>query len=85
MAEYAFKPRGVCSTLLSFELDDQKRIHNLRFENGCDGNLKAIAILLEGMSAQKAADLLRGNLCGKRGTSCADQLAQALDYALINH
>ena len=85
MAGYAFKPQGVCSRLINFELDGEKRIHNLQYEGGCNGNLKALGILLEGMPAKKAADKLRGNDCGGRGTSCADQLAQALDYVLINN
>ena len=85
MAGYAFKPQGVCSRLINFELDGEKRIHNLQYEGGCNGNLKALGILLEGMPAKAAADKLRGNDCGGRGTSCADQLAQALDYVLINN
>ena len=85
MAGYAFKPQGVCSRLINFELDGEKRIHNLQYEGGCNGNLKALGILLEGMPAKEAADKLRGNDCGGRGTSCADQLAQALDYGLINN
>ena len=85
MAGYAFKPQGVCARLINFELDGEKRIHNLQYEGGCNGNLKALGILLEGMPAKEAADKLRGNDCGGRGTSCADQLAQALDYVLINN
>jgi uncharacterized protein (TIGR03905 family) len=84
MAGYLFKPQGVCSTLISFELDDQKRIHNLRYEKGCDGNLKALGVMTEGMPAREVMDKLRGVNCGNKGTSCADQLAQALDYVLTN-
>lgn len=84
MAEYKYRPRGVCSTQISFDLDDQKRIHNLHYENGCDGGSKAIAVLVEGMPAKDVADKLRGNLCENKGTSCADQLARALDSVLNN-
>ena len=84
MAEYVFRPQGVCSTQVSFELDDQKRIHNLCFRDGCDGGSKAVAILVEGRSAAEVADILRDTLCGIKGTSCSDQLAQALDYVLGN-
>ena len=63
MAGYAFKPQGVCSRLINFELDGEKRIHNLQYEGGCNGNLKALGILLEGMPAKEAADKLRGNDC----------------------
>ena len=82
MQQYTYKPSGVCSVLIEYELDDEKKIHNLRFTGGCNGNLKAIGRLLEGQDAQYAADTLRGNLCKNRGTSCADQLAKALDEAL---
>ena len=84
MKEYKFSPEGVCSTQISFELDDQDRIHNLHYEDGCDGGSKAIAILVEGMPAKKVADILRDNNCEDRGTSCADQLALALDRVLNN-
>ena len=54
----------------------------MRFVGGCDGNLKAIGKLVEGADAKQIAELLRGNDCGGRGTSCADQLARAIDQAL---
>ena len=82
MQQYTYKPSGVCSVLIEYELDDEKKIHNLKFTGGCNGNLKAIARLLEGQDARYAADTLRGNLCGNKGTSCADQLSKALDQAL---
>ena len=58
------------------------KIYNLQFVAGCNGNLKAIGRLLEGQDAKHAADILRGNECGNRGTSCADQLAIAINEAL---
>ncbi len=82
MKEYTYKPSGVCSTNIEYKLDDEGRIHDLKFTGGCNGNLKAIGRLLEGQDAKKSADILRGNLCGNRGTSCADQLAKALDESL---
>lgn len=82
MKEYSYKPQGVCSTNIEYKLDDEGKIHDLKFTKGCNGNLKAIGRLLEGMEAKKAADILRGNECGMRGTSCADQLSKALDEAL---
>ena len=81
MQEYSFVPRGVCSRKITFNLEDGK-VYNLRFQGGCNGNLKAIGRLLEGKSAKEAADILRGNECGMRGTSCADQLSIALTEAL---
>ena len=84
MREITYEPKGVCARLLQFELDDENKIHNLMFVGGCNGNLKAIGRLLEGQDAAHAADILRGNDCGGRGTSCADQLAKAIDSALAN-
>lgn len=82
MKHYTFIPQGVCARQIDYDLDDEGRIHSLAFKGGCNGNLKAIGKLLEGADAGKAADTLRGNLCGGRGTSCADQLSKALDEAL---
>ena len=80
MTSYRYTPKGVCSTQIEFALEDGK-IHHLVFTGGCNGNLKAIGKLLEGRSAEEAAELLRGNDCGGRGTSCADQLSRALAAA----
>ena len=79
--EHVFTPKGVCAKQITFELEDGK-IYNLKFVAGCNGNLKAIGKLLEGQDAKHAADILRGNECGNRGTSCADQLAIAIGEAL---
>ena len=79
---YTYTPRGVCSRQISFDIDDDGKMHNLKFLGGCDGNLKAIGRLLEGADAKHAADILRGNDCGGRGTSCADQLARAIDEVM---
>lgn len=81
MSSYRFRPSGVCSQELSFNLEDGK-LHNVSFVGGCNGNLKAIGKLLEGADAQSTVDTLAGNLCGYRGTSCADQLAKAVALAL---
>lgn len=78
---HTFRPRGVCSTRIQFDLEDGK-LHNIRFQGGCDGNLKAIGKLLEGADAGFAVERLRGNDCAGRGTSCADQLTRAIEQAL---
>ncbi len=82
MESYTFKPQRVCAKLIDFNLDDDGRIHDLNFMGGCPGNLPAIAKLVEGKNAAEIANILRGNVCGGRGTSCADQLAIAIDNAL---
>ena len=81
MNTYIYTPKYVCSREIRFGLEGG-RVHNLRFIGGCDGNLKAIGKLLEGREAEEAIRLLKGNDCGGRGTSCADQLARALEEAL---
>ena len=81
MREYSYQPKGVCSRKVSFGIEDGK-LYGLKFEGGCPGNLQAISKLLEGYDAQKAVDVLMGNDCAGRGTSCADQLAKAVQDAL---
>lgn len=81
MHEFEFKPRGVCARNIHVELDDAGTVHNVTFEGGCNGNLKAIGKLVEGMPADRVIELLAGNTCGARSTSCADQLTRALAEA----
>ena len=81
MGVYRFTPRGVCSREIDFEIDGGK-LHSVSFIGGCNGNLKAIGKLVEGADARKISEILRGNQCGMKGTSCADQLAQANGLAL---
>ena len=69
---------GTCSRKINFEIDNEGRVHNVSFLGGCPGNLKAISKLVEGMEATKVIELLEGNICAQRPTSCADQLAKAL-------
>ena len=68
---YTVKPQQVCSTSLSFDLEGDV-VTNVEFVRGCDGNLKAISKLVDGMTVDKLESILRGN------TSCADQLAIAV-------
>jgi uncharacterized protein (TIGR03905 family) len=78
MERVTYSPSGVCSKQIDFDIEDGK-IRNLVYIGGCNGNLKAVGKLVEGKDAREIANLLRGNLCGMRGTSCADQLAKAID------
>jgi len=77
---YEYKTNGTCSTKINFCVEDGK-LHSVKFEDGCDGNLKAIGALVEGMDASEAVKRLKGILCDKRGTStsCGDQLARAIE------
>ena len=82
MKHYTYTPKGVCARQIDYDLDEDGRIYNLKFTGGCNGNLKAIGKLLEGNDARNAAYILRGNECGVKGTSCADQLAISIEEAL---
>lgn len=74
-------PKGVCPTSLSFDLEGNV-VKNIEFERGCNGNLKAISKLVDGMTVEQIESYLKGNICGNRNTSCADQLACAVRAAL---
>jgi uncharacterized protein (TIGR03905 family) len=78
--EYEYKTNGTCSTKIQFEIIDGL-VRNVRFTGGCNGNLKAIAALVEGMPKEKVIEILRGIDCRGKGTSCGDQLARALEEA----
>lgn len=79
--EYTYFPSGVCSKKIDIELEGDI-VKNVRFHGGCNGNLKAISKLVQGMSVEDVSEKLEGNTCGLRATSCADQLVQGLREAL---
>lgn len=81
MKRYSFRTQGVCAPEISFDLDGDK-VFNVKFYGGCNGNLKAISKLIDGMSVDEIEGVLRGNTCGVRDTSCSDQLAIAVRTAL---
>ena len=81
MAAYTYKPAGVCSAQINFNIEDGK-LSRVQFTGGCPGNLQAIGKLVEGKDAKEVADILKGNTCGPKNTSCADQLAKAIEKAL---
>ena len=78
---HSYKPKGTCSSRIHFDLTDGK-ISGLSFEDGCNGNLKTVGVLAEGMDAAELAKKLKGITCDRRGTSCADQLAIAIESNL---
>ena len=81
MKDYTIPTQGICPRSISFSIEDGK-VYNIKFQGGCPGNTKAIAKLLEGADAQYVVDKLKGNDCGGKGTSCADQLARGVEAAL---
>ena len=75
---YEYTTKGTCSRTIFFDLE----IHNVQFLGGCNGNLKGIGALVEGMKAEDVIDRVAGIQCGMKSTSCPDQLAIALKQAL---
>ena len=78
--KHVYKPKGVCSSKVEFELDGNV-VKNISFTGGCNGNLKAIAALAEGMTVEEIKNRVTGITCGFKKTSCSDQLANALSDA----
>lgn len=77
---YEFKTKGTCSSRIMFDLVDGK-VRNLQFIGGCNGNLKGIGALVEGMDVDEVISRVQGITCGMKSTSCPDQLAKALTEA----
>ncbi|MCR5819927.1 MAG: TIGR03905 family TSCPD domain-containing protein [Bacteroidaceae bacterium] len=82
MSQRTFATCGTCSKFINFEIDDNGCLHNVQFVGGCQGNTTGVARLVEGMKAEEVVCRLRGIQCGHKGTSCPDQLAQALEKEL---
>ena len=77
MFHYDYKTEYTCSQLISFDLEGDV-VRNVSFMNGCNGNLKAISKIIDGWTVQQINDKLSGITCGRRPTSCSDQLAKAV-------
>ncbi len=80
MMHYTYRPKNVCPVEIGFNIDGNV-VTNIRFTGGCNGNLKAISKLVDGMTVEQIESKLRGNTCGHKPTSCADQLAIAVREA----
>ena len=78
--QYTYKTKGTCSQMINFEVEDGK-VKNVQLFGGCNGNLKGIAALVEGMDIDDVIARVEGVKCGMKSTSCPDQLAQALKQA----
>ncbi|MBR1746935.1 MAG: TIGR03905 family TSCPD domain-containing protein [Clostridia bacterium] len=78
--EYIYNTSMVCSKTITFDLTGDV-VTNVRFTGGCNGNLKAVAKLVDGMTVNQIVEKLEGNTCGPRPTSCADQLCKAIKKA----
>ena len=82
MEKKVYRTQGTCAKEITFEYDEEGKMHNLSFVGGCNGNLKAIGKLCEGKDLKEIKGILEGNTCGPRNTSCADQLAKAIEEVL---
>ena len=80
--EFSFPNSGTCSKQTNFVLNDDHTIESMEVIGGCNGNLKGICKLLQGMKAEDAIARMEGTTCGRKPTSCPDQIAQALKGAL---
>ena len=74
---YEVRPQNDCARMITFDLEGDV-VKNVAFTGGCNGNLKAVSKLVDGMTVEQIEGYLKGNTCGFRNTSCADQLAQAV-------
>ena len=77
---YEYKTQGTCSQRIFFDIEDGK-VKSVQFLGGCNGNLKGIGSLVEGMDVDEVIARLEGTTCGMKNTSCPDQLAKALKAA----
>ena len=78
---YSYTTKGTCSSEIEFDLDGDV-VHNVQFVGGCNGNLKAISSLVDGLTVEQVVHKVKGITCGFKSTSCSDQLATALLEAL---
>ena len=81
--KYTYRTKGTCSRSITFDIEDGV-VRNVQFEGGCNGNLKGIGKLVEGMDVDDVIARIEGVKCGMKSTSCPDQLAQALKAAKAN-
>ena len=74
----SYNPQGVCCRQMDIEISDDNKVLHADFYGGCNGNLKGISKLIEGMDINDVISRLEGVTCGMKGTSCPDQLAKCL-------
>lgn len=80
--KYTYKTKGTCSVKIIIDMDDDKIVRHVEYLGGCNGNLKGISKLVEGLPAEEVIAKLKGIRCGMKPTSCPDQLAGALEIML---
>ena len=80
---YKYKTKNTCSSEIEFDIDNNK-IYNVRYTGGCNGNLKAVSSLVEGMDRDEFQKRCKGIKCGFRDTSCIDQLSKAIEEVTVD-
>lgn len=78
--EYNYKTKDTCAANIKLDIEGDV-ITNIVFTGGCNGNLKAIPVLVDGWTVEQIEEKCKGITCGRRPTSCADQLAKAVRAA----
>ena len=78
--KYRYKTRNTCSKEIQFDIEDDV-IHNIKFKDGCPGNLSALSVLCEGLTVSQIEEKLGQVRCGRKRTSCAHQLSLAVRAA----
>ena len=79
---YDYEPKGVCSRMISVELDDNEAVSEVKITGGCPGNSQGLSALCVGRPAREVMQRLKGIHCGVKSTSCPDQLTAAIEAAL---
>ena len=74
---FTYQTQGTCSRQIIFEVDEENKLHSVRFIGGCSGNLQGVSRLVEGKDIDEVQNLLQGVKC-RNNTSCPDQLARAI-------
>lgn len=80
---YKYKTKNTCSSEIEFDIDNNK-IYNVRYTGGCNGNLKAVSSLVEGVDIDEFQKRCKGIKCGFRDTSCIDQLSKAIEEVTVD-
>lgn len=78
-----YQTTGVCAKQIDYEIKNGK-VYNIKFHGGCPGNLQMLSKILNGWEIDKVIEMCKGNTCGFKNTSCADQLANALEKEKIS-
>lgn len=76
--KHVYKTQNTCAKNIIIDIDNNGIVNDITFIGGCPGNLSALSKMLCGNTPAEIIAICEGNTCGNKGTSCLDQLAQAL-------